>query len=160
MVQHLHPAQKFMYEYGCFAAFWSNFEMLMEVAICDLTGRDAVDNCKLVNTKTAGQKKQILQDLLIAAGRKDAYDSLQAVFDVADRNGWLHGHILNPNGDFSVLTRLRVEKRGEDLVVSNSRVSFDTSPFEAFYEAFRELENQLGLSKERCNDYIRSLQVE
>ena len=160
MVQHLHPAQKFMYEYGCFAAFWSNFEMLMEVAICDLAERDAVDNCKLVNTKTAGQKKQILQNLLIAAGRKDAHDSLQAVFDVADRNGWLHGHILNPNGDFSVLTRLRVEKRGEDVVVSNNRISFDTSPFEVFYRAFGGLEDQLGLSKERCNDYIRSLQVE
>lgn len=160
MVQNLHPAQKFMYEYGCFVAFWSNFEMLMEVAICDLSERDAADNCRLVNTKTAGQKKQILQNLLIAAGRKDAGDSLQAVFDVADRNGWLHGHILNPNGDFSVLTRLRVEKRGKDLIVSNDRISFDTSPFKAFYEAFGKLEDQLDLSKERCNDYIRSLQAE
>lgn len=155
----LHPAQTFMYEYGCFAAFWSNFELMMEVAICDLTGRSAKENCLEINTKTAGQKKKILQDLLQSIGQHEECDALEAVFDVADRNGWLHGHILNPNGDFSVLTRLRIERNGNSFTITNTPISFDTSPFEAFYLVYGQFELKLKLTKDRCDQYIRDLQT-
>jgi nicotinamide mononucleotide adenylyltransferase len=93
-----------MYEYGCFAAFWSNFELAIEVGIWLYSGRAAKENCRLVNPKTAGQKKVMLENLLLDKGLKEANDALQEVFSVADRNGWIHGHILNPNQDFSRLT--------------------------------------------------------
>jgi hypothetical protein len=159
MPQTLHPAKTFMYEYGCFAAFWSNFELLMEVAICEATGKSAKDNCKEINPKTAGIKKKILQDHLQSLGRQNVAEALEAVFSVADRNGWLHGHILNPNKDFSLLTRLRIEKNGDDLVVTNTPISFDTSPFQAFYEAYGHFEILSGISKERCNKYISEIQA-
>ena len=54
-----------MYEFGCFAAFWSNFELLMEVAIWKLTGRNARENCTLVNHETAGIKRGLLEELLV-----------------------------------------------------------------------------------------------
>lgn len=152
-----HPAHEFMYEYGCFVAFWSNFELQMEVAIFELSGRPAKDVCKEINPMTAGGKRKILQGLLLRNDKRDLLDALDAVFNVADRNSWLHGHILNPNGDFSLLRRLRIERNGNDLVVKNSDISFETSPFTAFYEAFGDFALQFGLTKGRCNNYIRQL---
>jgi hypothetical protein len=132
---------------------------MMEVGIWRLSGKSAKDNCKLVNLKTAGKKKAILAELLLGSGQQEVHDALQEVFSVADRNGWIHGHVLNPNGDFSRLTRLRIEKRGADLIVNNSTISFDLSPFELFYEAYGKFEAKSQISKGMCNEYIDSLQA-
>jgi hypothetical protein len=54
---------------------------------------------------------------------------LENVFSVADRNGWAHGHVLNPNGDSSRLTRLRVELNSNDIKVENTNIDVSSSPF-------------------------------
>jgi hypothetical protein len=154
----LAPAQRFMYEYGCFASFWSNFELLMEVAIADLTQRSAKENSRIINGETAGKKKQILAALLTHADRHDVLAALQDVFDIAERNSWIHGHILNPNGDFSRLTRLRIEQNDGGSFATNEEINFDSSPFEGFYEAYQEFQNKASITAERCNTYIRNLQ--
>jgi hypothetical protein len=146
-----------MYDYGCFAAFWSNFDLWMEAAICELAGRDPKENCALVNPKTSGGKQQMLKSLLEAAGRTDAAKCLVEVFEIAERNSWIHGHILNPNGDFSRLTRLRVEKSENGVKVTNSVVSFDISPFAGFYRAFQAFENASGITKEHVDNYLRRI---
>jgi hypothetical protein len=158
-LDYLSPAQRFMYEYGSFAAFWSNLEILLEVAIWDLSGNDAKLNCQEINPKTAGPKKQILERLLIEKGMVDAQSALTEVFNVAERNDWLHGHIFNPKGDFSVLTRLRVTVENKELSVSNTQINFETSPFQAFYTAFSRLQESLKLSEARCNEYINLIQA-
>ena len=155
-----HPAHKFMYEFGCFTAFWSNFELMMEVGIWIHTKRSAKENCKDVNLKkTAGEKKEILKKLLSKKHLMDAYSALEKVFAVADRNGWIHGHVLNPNGDFSRLTRLRVQLDGDNLKVDNTTIDVSVSPFLTFYEAFGEFEAKSGISREKCNEYIALLQA-
>ena len=158
-LENLSPAQRFMYEYGAFAAFWSNLEILLEVAIWDLSGNDAKLNCRGINPKTAGPKKQILEKLLIEKGMVDAQSALTEVFNVAERNDWLHGHIFNPKGDFSVLTRLRVSIVNKELSVSNTQINFEISPFQAFYTAFSRLQESLKLSEARCNEYINLIQA-
>lgn len=156
----LAPAQRFMYEFGCFVAFWSNFELLMEVAISDLLNRDAKTNCRVVNPRTAGWKMRELVRLLSDKGRTDVIERLGTVFDIADRNSWIHGHILNPAGDFSRLTRLRIEVEGDDpLHVTNNAIAFDVSPFQEFYAAYAEFQQCTGISVERCDQYIRDLQT-
>jgi len=156
----LAPSQRFMYELGCFVAFWSNFELLMEVAIADLLARDAKTNCRLVNPWTAGRKMRELERLLSDQGRTGIVERLRAVFDIADRNSWIHGHILNPVGDFSRLTRLRIRvEPGDALRVTNETVAFDVSPFEQFYAAYQKFHQATGISVDRCNQYIRDLQT-
>jgi hypothetical protein len=147
-----------MYEFGCFTAFWSNFEIMMEVAIWKLSGKSPKENCSEINTKMAGKKKSELELLLSASGNQKAIDALNEVFNVADRNGWIHGHILNPKGDFSVLTRLRVEKNSNGLAVSNLPINMSISPFESFYSKYQEFQNEINLTVEECDDYIRQIQ--
>ena len=60
----LTPAQRFMFEYGCFIAFWGNFEMYMEVVIWCLSNDDPIENCHKINKKTAGTKRKVLCRLL------------------------------------------------------------------------------------------------
>lgn len=157
--EEFHPAHRFMYEFGCFTAFWSNFELMMEVGVWLHSGKTPKENCRLVNLKTAGKKKDILMQLLLNKGLTDALNALENVFVVADRNGWIHGHLLNPNGDFSRLARLRVELNGNDIKVENITIDFSISPFKDFYEAFGEFEAKSGISKEKCNEYITLLQA-
>lgn len=157
-LQGLHPAQRFMYEYGCFAAFWSNFDMMMEVAIWRLTRRTPIENCREVNRLTAGQKRRILTGLLIARNESAKMEALNKVFEIAQRNDWIHGHILNPNGDFSRLTLLRVTIDGCKFAVTNKDIDLNASPFGDFFDAWAEFEACFDSIKELGNQYITELQ--
>ncbi|RZU03141.1 hypothetical protein EV670_1174 [Rivibacter subsaxonicus] len=146
-----------MYEFGTFVAFWSNFELMVEVGIWLHSGTTAKENCKSINVLKAGRKKERLKKLLDEIGNVDAGNALVEVFDVADRNGWIHGHILNPNGDFSRLTRLRVEVKGPSFYVTNTVVRTDS--FDPFYEAYASFEQKSGITKAQCDEYIRLVQT-
>ena len=156
------PAQRFMFEYGCFVSFWGNFEMYMEVVIWHLTNDDPIENCHKINKKTAGIKRKVLCRLLHKAGEQDVIDALDQVFDVAERNDWIHGTILNPDGDFSRLTRFRVYHDKDPILVENSILDLGISRFDEFYPAYAKFENviksTLGVSVSVCDDYIKKLQ--
>jgi hypothetical protein len=158
MINKLHPAQRFMYEYGCFTSFWSNFELMMEVAIHKYSGDSAIDNCKKINKLTAGVKKKKLAALLEKNSEQEKLNSLNNVFEVADRNDWIHGHILNPKGDFSQLTRLRVIVGSDSLEVSNTPIDGSNSSFDDFYSAWADFQNIIALSVDECNEYLINIQ--
>ena len=157
-LESLAPVQRFMYEYGCFVAFWSNFELLMEVAIWHLGSRSPKENCATVNPKTSGKKRLMLEALLQEAGRAETLSLLKDVFEIAERNSWIHGHIQNPAKDFSKLTLLRIEKVGGDIKVSNRVISFDISPFEGFYDACDRFAVSLDMPQEKVVHYLDDIQ--
>ena len=170
-VSRLAPVQRFMYEYGCFMTFWGNFELYMETAIWHLRKKvcgeqiSRLSNCREINTKMAGCKRNRLNELLKCTGRQDAIDAVNAVFDVADRNGWVHGHILNPNYTFERFTKFRViKKKGQTAQVENKPVKLDPDSFASFYTAYLDFENMVtsafGIGVNECNDYITKVQVE
>ena len=136
--------------------------MYMEVVIWHLSNDNPIENCRKINIKTAGGKRKILSCLFRNAGKQDVISALDRVFDVAERNDWIHGHILNPNGDFSRLTRFRVHHDKDPILVENTPMDLDISPFDEFYEAYKEfesiVESTLGVSVSVCNDYIIKLQ--
>ena len=124
--------------------------------------RKSYENCRKINKKTAGGKRKALCRLLQNAGEQDVIDTLEQVFDVAERNDWIHGVILNPNGDFSRLTRFRVHHDKDPMLVENTRLDLGISQFDEFYQAYAEFENivdsTFGVNVSVCDDYIRKLQ--
>jgi hypothetical protein len=152
-IDSLHPAYKFMYEYGCFTSFWSNFDILMDVAICKLSGQDPKNYC-LSKKMTSGDKKKELEKYL---NDPVVLSKLQAVFDVAERNDWIHGHILNPNKDFSRLTRLRIDSKNKK--VTNEIIDYSGSHFEKFYSAYGEFQAAIAVTDDECNAYITAIQT-
>lgn len=126
----------------------------MEVAIYALTGRDPKTNSQAANGLNAGDKKGVLVKLLTAKGETAKIAAVNKVFDVSDRNGWVHGHILNPGGDFQQMTRLRIEidKRTKTIkTVTNSPIDYVRPPFQDFYDAYEECMRALGVSIERSS---------
>lgn len=148
----LSPARKFMYDYGCFTSFWSNFDILLDVAICKFGNIDPKTHC-LSRSLTSGQKKTELEKYITDPA---ILGKLQAVFDAAERNDWIHGHILNPDGDFTRLTRLRIDTKSK--TITNSPIVFSPSPFDGFYAAYGEFQAALGITIDECNDYIAKIQ--
>ena len=161
VLSQLSPAQRFMYEYGCFVSFWGNFEMYMEVVIWHLTNDDPIENCRKINPMTAEPKRKALCRLLREKDRQDVIDALDEVFDVVKRNDWIHGVILNPAGDYSRLIRFRMP-RGKDSLPKVTPVDLDISPFKGFYQAYHEFEkivgSAFGITVSVCDDYIKKLQ--
>lgn len=155
----LTPPQRFMYDYGCFMVFWSNFDVVLEVAICKAISRSPRENCSALAWLTTGQKRAVLEGAL-AAHETDRRASLAAVFAAVDRNGWVHGTVLNPKGDFSQLTRLRVRKdrSSGDVTVTNGPVDFSTSPFDDFYPSDERFMQTFAISVRDCNEYIQAIQ--
>lgn len=157
-IDYLAPAQKFLYYYGSFMAFWSNFEMMMEIAIFKENDLTEKENCKLINRLTAGQKKNKLTEILSSNGDNEKLEALNEVFDVADRNGWVHGLILNPYGNFTKLTRLRTRIVDGELEVTNNRIDFNDDPFSEFYPKWEIFMQVMGISIEEGDDYINKIQ--
>ncbi len=156
-LNYLSPAQRFMYEYGCFVAFWGNFALMLEVAICNATGDAPRDNCLKLAGKTAGQKKLVLQSLVASTDLQKS-NALTHVFDVAERNNWVHGVVLNPVGDFSALTLLRIKKDNLRLTVSNTPIAIDASAFDEFYPAFQSFGDAFEITTTDCDKYILAIQ--
>lgn len=148
-----------MYEYGCFMAFWSNFDVMLEVAICKVTARVPKDNCSALAGLTTGEKRAVLERAL-AKDETEKRTSLAEVFVAVDRNGWVHGTVLNPRGDFSQLTRLRISKdrRSGTVTVTNDQVNYGDSPFNDFYRSYEKFMQTFAISVHECNEYIRAIQ--
>ena len=149
-----------MYEYGCFVSFWGNFDLMMEALIWRLRSTDPITNCREINPLPNGVKRQRLTRLLKDVS-PEAVSTLRHVFDVAERNDWIHGVVLNPRGDLSVLTRFRVYRN--PFRVENTPIDFTASPFHEFYEAYRQFEktvdSALGIdTKAMCNEYLIAVQ--
>lgn len=161
----LPPIQRFMYRYGCFMSFWSRFELFMEVMIWRLRSDDPFENCQKINPLTAGRKRKVLKDILIKCNRHGIVALIDRVFENAERDHWVHGHILFPDGDFSRLTKLRVlfsKKPDPILSVHNTPIDLAASPFEEFYSAINCLErtadSELGVhAGYDTNWYIKEL---
>ena len=149
-----------MYEYGCFIAFWGNFDLVMEALICHLSEDDAVTNCQRINKFPSGKKHKRLARLLegLAPHTKVALDR---VFAVARRNDWVHGVVLNPHGDFSVLTLFRATN--QPFSVTKFPIDTRSSPFDEFYEKCEQFVNGVDgalriNTMDIANKYLRELQ--
>jgi hypothetical protein len=155
-LQNLAPAQRFMYEYGCFMSLWSNFELMLEVAIGRIMDRSPRENCAALVNHPAGAKRKILDSLL-------PHDSAQAealvnIFEVSARNDWVHGTVLNPNGDFSVFTLLRVKKIDGALTVTNEIIEFSGTLFDDFYSAYDQVMHAFQITTQEMDSYISEIQ--
>jgi hypothetical protein len=157
MLDSLPPAHKFLYEYGCFTTFWSSFDLMMDIAICKLKSQQPKAYCLSGKYKASGDKKRELETLLIALNDTNSLQKLQAVFDAAERNDWIHGHILNPHGDFTKLTRLRIDTKNKKI--TNLTIDLTSNPFEQFYAAYAEFESAICITKSECDQYITQLQT-
>ena len=158
-IRRLAPAQRFMYEYGCFIAFWGNFEMMMEGLIWHLRCTSPITNCREINGLPTAVKRQKLTTLLKNRS-PEAVTALDRVFDVAERNDWIHGVVLNPRGDFAVLTRFRVHR--SPFKVSNTRIDMNES-FDEFHDAYRvfhqSVDSALGIDTVAiCDAYLQAVQ--
>jgi len=158
-LRRLTPPQRFMYDYGCFVSFWGNFDLMMEALVWHLRNTDPITNCREINTLTSGAKHERLTELLKDVS-PEAMLALHRVFSVAERNDWIHGVVLNPRGDFSVLTRFRVRK--SPLKVENTPIDFG-GPFQEFYEAYglftEAVDRLLGIdARAVCDEYLGAVQ--
>ena len=107
--------QQFMTQLGMFVTCWGNFEVYLEVIYWHFKSQDlgermpVIECCREFNaTISFPEKCQKLCSLLNKQEEQEIIDAINRVIDVADRNSWIHGHVINPDEQFACLTRFRV----------------------------------------------------
>ena len=160
--------QKFINQYGMFVMCWGNFEVYMEFLYWFFKGRDCraeinpLECCREFNVENTGKKCDMLTRLLKKLGRQDIIDALDKVINVADRNGWIHGHVIIPDKYFEHLTHFRADRESGEVRVE--RIAPDEAVFERFYEAYDEFEEMIlgsyGISWEYCSMYLDWVRIE
>ena len=158
---------RFVISYGAFVLLWSRFEYSMEVLIWETKtvflkqNTNRLDNCREINTLTAGEKIRKLVSLLRKAQRQDLIDVVNKVYRAADRNGWIHSRVFSTGYTTDILVRFRVDKQ--------KRVHYDVldiykSHFKAFGDAMKELEEIVkkvfGFDLLYEDDYILRIMLE
>jgi hypothetical protein len=166
----LSSIQRFIFEYGRFILLWNDFDLLLEVLIWHL--RTKVFNemtrystiYREVNSMRMREKRSEVIHSLRRANKQDVIQALNKVYDVADRNGWVHGVIirigqLTPNG----LLRFN-PKNDERRLPHITNVKLDTLPFEEFREALNEFEKlvmeEFEITGNTCFEYLISVATE
>ncbi len=160
--------QKFMTQYGMFVTCWSNFEVYLEVLYLRFKELDCskkipyLDTCREINVLDFRGKFTMLTDLLRKLGKQDIIDAVDKVVDVANRNTWIHSHVISPDENFKSLTRFRVDRKTKRVQVEP--IDIDESPFKMFYEAYGEFEETVlrlsNLNWEMCSMYLDTVRME
>ena len=160
--------QQFMTQYGMFLTCWGNFEVYLEVLYSRFKELDCskkipyLDTCREINVLDFRGKCTMLTDLLRKLGKQDIIDAVNKVVDVANRNTWIHSHVISPDENFKSLTRFRVDRNTK--LVQVEPIDFDESPFEMFYEAYGEFEETVlrssNLNWEMCSMYLHTVRME
>lgn len=151
-VDKLSPYQKFIFEYGFFLLTWNRFEYLVEALIWYLEtkvlGKDksALDYYRETRTMESWRKRSRVEHLLRYTKQRDVYDAVVKIYEVADRNGWVHDLILalrwssDRSGDDVHIARLTAEKGREGI--SGKPVDLN-SPFKVLHDAVKEFEDSV-----------------
>ena len=157
----LEAMRKFMVEYGGFLISWGNFELRIEVLIWHLKkvkeNLSPIDNCAKINVLSGYHKCETLKSLLQEPSHQDVRDALEKAYNIADRNGWIHGHIMHAGDNLEQVARFRyVNNEGLDFKI----LSPDPSPFYEFNHAVTEfekvIESSFGITVSTINAYMRS----
>ena len=163
----LSPIQRFIFEYGRFLLRWNDFDLLVEVLIWYL--RTKVFNERTsystiyreVNSMQMRAKRSEVIHWLRRANKQDVIHAVNKVYNVANRNGWVHGVVididqLTPNA----LLRFNPEN-DERRQPHVSTVKLDTLPFEEFSEALDEfwklVQEEFEITANTCFGYLLSV---
>ena len=154
--------RKFMMELGGFLIDWGYFEMQIEVLIWHLTKKEEnnlspLANCRKINILTGHSKCRILKQLLRKTSHQDVLDALEKAYNIADRNDWIHGHIMEAGHNFEQIARFRYVK---DEGLDYKPLSLDMYPFYEFNDVVTEfgkmIEKAFGITVSTIDDYMRS----
>ena len=96
----LDTRDRFIYEYGRFILEWNSFEFYVEALIWYVRAKrlhyelSCTQNFREINHLPPNAKRGTLIDYLRRINEKDVLDAVNNVYDVAERNKWIHGFVL------------------------------------------------------------------
>ena len=153
---------EFAIQYGAFLTIWGYFEMQIEVLIWHLSKKvernlSPLANCAKINFLTSHFKCDKLKTLLRETSHQEVLDAMEKAYNIADRNGWIHGHIMQHGEKHDRIARFRyVKNQGLDY----KELSPDTYPYYEFSNALEEfgrvIEKAFGIDEGVINYYMRS----
>ncbi len=141
----LSPLQQFIFDYGLFLIEWNDFDILLEALIYHLRTKILNErisysrNYRDVNSMQVREKRSELKYLLRYAKRHDVIEAIEKVYDVAERNEWVHGKILyfQLSSLADAVIRFNPDKP-ERRFPQAVTVPLDSLPFAEFREAYNE----------------------
>ena len=167
----LSPLQKFIFDYGLFLLEWNDFDILLEVLIYHLRTKVLNERISLsrnyrdVNSMQVREKRSELKYLLQYAKRHDVMEAIEKVYDVADRNEWVHGKMLYFQLPSLADRVIRFNPEQPDRRYAKTvNVSLDSIPFTDFREAYDECSTVICRAFEfdgnTCLKYLLALDQE
>ena len=143
----LDAEERFIYEYGRFILTWNFFEFYVEALVWYFRTKYlhedliSTQNFREINHLSTTRKRYTCMSYLKRSRRKDVIAALEKVYDVAERNKWVHGMVIpdryvDEDGEKRVtLYRFNmVNNRPQTVILAEANVF--GSPFEEFHEAW------------------------
>ena len=145
----LDTRDRFFYEYGRFIIEWNSFEFYVEALIWYVRAKrlhnelSCTQNFREINHLPPNSKRGTLTEYLRRINEREVLDALNDVYDVAERNKWVHGLVLpikeKEGGEYEEDTWLlyRLNKvKDRPILVHVTESSPDGDVFVEFHETW------------------------
>ncbi len=173
----LDDRERFIYEYGRFILEWNALEFYIEALVWYIRskrlhqGVSCTQNFREINKLSPSKKRGTLMDYLKRIRERDVLTALNEVFDVAERNNWIHALVFpikeKEGGEYEDDTWLwyRLDNAGDRPKLLQLTESYGGgSPFVEFYEAWNKFrsaaERSFGFLVDVADYYLDALTEE
>ena len=163
----LNANEIFFLSYGSFLTLWNMFELRMEFLIWHIRSEVCnekiypLENCLQVNPLKTDRRMNNLRELLKKAKQDDVLNALEEVCAIAERDDWIHGHIIRRKGSNpEKLARFKVVYNKEQKNMRAECKFFDDfkSPFGEFTDTLQKFystaEKAFNLQSDAHDDYL------
>lgn len=173
----LDDRERFIYEYGRFILEWNALEFYIEALVWYIRskrlhqGVSCTQNFHEINELSPNRKRGTLMEYLKRIRERDLLTALNEVFDVAERNNWIHALVFSikekEGGEYEDDTWLwyRLNKVGDRPKLLQLTESYGGgSPFVEFHEAWNRFrsaaERSFGFLVDVADYYLVALAEE
>lgn len=148
-----------LHDYGAFLTLWSEFELLLEVKIAELTGLQPVDASIVLGTLGFGTKPLILEALLHERGSAELMEKVNAAISHAKRNALVHSLVASEHSPPKFAFARRDLGRGYRVRHTTFNDESFNKHFETFRKLYKEAQDALGIQLEDMEEYARSARI-
>jgi len=113
-VKELEPVDRFTYDFGRFVLDWNSFQFYIDALVWHIRTEflnekiSCYNNFREMRQLQSWEKRKVFLSYLRRIGRQEVMKAAKEVYEIAERNEWIHGVVIHFTGLESGIITIRM----------------------------------------------------